>query len=76
MQQGNGYMPDMTIYVTKEQRADMQRLAGLLDANGVDVRDKRGNISYSALFRYLIERELREQLAQQPAPAPGDTPAR
>lgn len=70
MQQGNGYMPDMTIYVTEDQRASMKYLAERLDQQGIDIRDKRGNISYSALFRYLVEQEAIRQRAGQSATDP------
>lgn len=69
MQQGTAYMPDMTLYVTEEQRADMKWLAEQLDAQGINIRDKRGNISYSALFRYLVEQEVTRQ--RKPATGTG-----
>lgn len=51
----------MVVYVTEEQRADMKWLAEQLDARGINIRDKRGNISYSALFRLLVEQEVERQ---------------
>jgi hypothetical protein len=58
MQQGTPYMPDMTIYVTEDQRAEMKWLAEQLDQQGIDIRDKRGNISFSKMFRYLVSEKV------------------
>lgn len=47
-------MPDMTIYVTDEQRELMDQLFIDLDKLGIDMRDNRGNPSYSRLIRLAL----------------------
>jgi hypothetical protein len=47
--------PDrMSLYVTAEDRANMERLMNALLALGHNFRDARGNPSYSAMMRWLI----------------------
>lgn len=54
-------MPKKTIHVTDEQLAAITRLHKLLDAQGIDVKDPKrpGAFSDSALFRYLVEQEIK-----------------
>lgn len=54
-------MPQMTIYVTEDQRKLMRSLAEKLDKQGVNVRDNRGNVSVSALIRHWAEQERDRQ---------------
>lgn len=59
--------PDrMSLYVTKEDRANMERLMNALLALGHDLRDLRGNPSYSALVRYLVQDALQKLGGQKP----------
>lgn len=55
------YMPNMTIYVAEDQRAEMDWLLQELDRAGVDVRDNRGNLSYSKMIRHLVSNEAMTQ---------------
>jgi hypothetical protein len=49
----------MSLYVTPEDRANMEKLLNALLALGHDdLRDKRGNPSHSAMVRYLVKDAL------------------
>lgn len=48
------------LYVTDATRESAKRLAALLDELGADVRDTRGNVSMSAVFRFLVNEKLAE----------------
>lgn len=52
--------PDrMSLYVTSEDRANMEKLLTALIALGHDdLRDGRGNPSHSAMVRYLVRDAL------------------
>lgn len=50
----------ITMYLTPDERARMQRLAEQLTAQGVNgVVDKEGVVMIKALVRYLVETALR-----------------
>lgn len=46
------------IYMTPEDRQRLEALALQLAESGVDVYDKRGNISLSAVIRHLVAAAL------------------
>lgn len=48
----------ITIYIDDRDRAQIKKLLELLDKEGANVRDPRGTLSTSQLFRYLREKEL------------------
>lgn len=58
------------LYITPETRVSIDRLLLMLARQGVDLKDNRGNLSMSALLRYLVEAELRRQTADPDAPFP------
>ncbi len=51
-------MPHMQLYLKDDDREKMKRLAGKLEDHGVNLRDQRGNVSFSKMVRYLVEKEL------------------
>ena len=56
----------MNLYVTPEDRANMDKLMQALLALDYDLRDGRGNPSHSAMVRHLV----REALQKMRAPIP------
>jgi hypothetical protein len=48
----------MTIYINEQDRKDIEALKQLLQERGIDIRDERGNLSVSKMFRYLRNKEL------------------
>lgn len=65
---------NIRLYVTEETRRQIDRLLSMLAAAGVDLKDNRGNLSISALVRYLVAQELRRQTADPDAPFPDKDP--
>lgn len=53
-------MANKNLYFTDEQAAQVTELMETLEAQGVELRDQRGILSISALFRYLIEKERKK----------------
>jgi hypothetical protein len=52
--------PDqMSIHMPQKHRDRASELLALLAADGVRLVDQKGNPSVSALFRYLIDKELK-----------------
>lgn len=50
------------MWVTEQQQAAIDRLHKLLEAQGVDTKNpKGGGYSDSALFRWLVDQELKRQ---------------
>jgi len=48
----------MTIYVNDTDKKALQHLMAILLAQGVDVRDNRGEPSVSKMLRHLVQQEL------------------
>lgn len=47
-----------TIYVSEDLQEKIERLKGLLEAQGIDLRDHTGVIRDGVLFRVLVEDKL------------------
>lgn len=63
------------LYITPETHAKIARLLAMLTQQGVEeVVDNRGHGSISALFRYLVDAELRRLMADPDAPFPDADP--
>ena len=59
--------PDrMNLYVTPEDRANMDKLMQALLALDYDLRDGRGNPSHSALVRHLVKDALQKMGVKPP----------
>lgn len=52
--------PRILLYMRDEDKANMERLLAALIALGYPLRDQRGDPSYSAMVRYLVEDALRK----------------
>jgi len=52
--------PRILLYMRDEDKANMERLLAALIALGYSLRDQRGDPSYSAMVRYLVEDALRK----------------
>ena len=67
MQTVEKYMPQKTMYVSKETQDDIDRLKVLLIADGVDLTDHTGAVRDGVLFRILVEQELKRRTTEKGA---------